>query len=564
VNSRVVPVVIVGAGPTGLAVAALLAQYGVECLVLDRRESPYSRPRAVHLDDEVYRILGRLGLSEQFAAISWPCRGLRLLDRDMHVLAEFARDATDGKHGYPQANMFDQPDLEAILRASLARHDTVTLRGSSEVTALTQHEDGVRVDVTDPASGQPGAVLAQYVLGCDGAGSLVRACIGATMKDLNFAQRWLVVDVATNADIGQWEGVHQVCDPGRPGTFMRIGKTRYRWEFRLEPGEAADDYAGLARLHPLIAPWTPGIPAAELEIIRVAEYTFRAQLAGCWRDRRVFLLGDAAHLTPPFTGQGMGAGLRDAMNLAWKLAGVLDGSWPDRLLDSYQLEREPHARALIRLAKLIGAAMTRGGEAGNLLRRVAAPRLRLVPGLREHVLDSQTPALNRSDLVLRHPFRRSLAGSLCPNLVLPEGRRFDDVAAGRFAVVTLALPAAEQRDYVRHCGAVLLAAAPGTGLHRWLRQGRAHAAIVRPDGAILQSGRDLAALIAALPSFTAAARSPGLSGAWLDGRALSRHLYLGPQAAVEVQVVAPRLARGSVADVGVQRMAVVGRLQAAV
>jgi 3-(3-hydroxy-phenyl)propionate hydroxylase len=509
VNTRVVPVVIVGAGPTGLTAAALLAQYGVECLVLDRRVSPYSRPRAVHLDDEVYRILARLGLGEQFAAISWPCQGLRLLDRDMRVLAEFARDATDGKHGYPQANMFDQPDLEAILRAGLARHDTVTLRGGSEVIALTQHEDGVRVDL----AGQRGSVSAQYVLGCDGAGSLVRTCIGATMKDLGFAQRWLVVDVATNADIGQWEGVHQVCDPGRPSTFMRIGKTRYRWEFRLEPGEAADAYAGLARLHPLIAPWTPDIPAAELEIIRVAEYTFRAQLADRWRDRRVFLLGDAAHLTPPFTRQGMGAGLRDAMNLAWKLAGVLDGSWTDRLLDSYQPEREPHARALIRLAKLIGAAMTQGGEAGNLLRRVAAPRLRLVPGLREHVLDSQTPALHRSDLVVRYPFRRTLAGSLCPNLVLPDGRRFDDVAAGRFAVVTLAIPSAEQRDHVRHCGAALLAAAPGTGLHRWLRQGRAHAAIVRPDGAILQSGRDLAALIATLPSFTAAARSRGLPAA---------------------------------------------------
>jgi 3-(3-hydroxy-phenyl)propionate hydroxylase len=513
VNTRAVPVVIVGAGPTGLTVAALLAQYGVECLVLDRRESPYPRPRAVHLDDEVYRILDRLGLGEQFAAISWPCQGLRLVDRGMRVLAEFARDATDGKHGYPQASMFDQPELEAILRASLARQDTVTLRGGTEVIALTQHQDDVRVDFTDADTGRSGSVRGQYVLGCDGAGSLVRARIGATMTDLNFAQRWLVVDVVTAADIGQWEGVHQVCDPERPGTFMRVGKTRYRWEFRLAAGETAADYPDMSRLHPLISPWTGDTPAGELEVIRVAEYTFRAQLADHWRDRRVCLLGDAAHQTPPFTGQGMGAGLRDAMNLAWKLAGVLDGSWPDRVLDSYQAEREPHARALIRLAKLIGAAMTQGGEAGNLLRRVAAPRLRLVPGLREHVLDSQTPALHRSGLVARRPLRRTLAGRLCPNLVLPDGRRFDDVTAGRFAVVTLAGPSAEQRDHARRRGAVLLAAVSGSGLHHWLRQGHAEAAIVRPDGAVLRSGRDLTALLAALPSFTAAERSRALPGA---------------------------------------------------
>jgi len=508
VNDKTIPVVIVGAGPTGLTAAALLGQYGVECLVLDRWESIYPRPRAVHLDDEVYRILGRLGLGGQFAAISWRCLGLRLLDREMRVLAEFQRDAADGRHGFPQASMFDQPELEAILRAGLKRHETVTVRGATEVTALTQDGGAVRVGFADPVTGRPDSVLARYVLGCDGANSLARACIGTGVKDLGFAQRWLVVDVAATADIGQWEGVHQVCDPHRAATFMRVGETRYRWEFRLAPGETADQYADPARLHPLIRPWTKDIPAGELEVIRAAEYTFRAQIADRWRDRRVFLLGDAAHLTPPFIGQGMGTGMRDAMNLAWKLAGVLGGGLPERMLDSYQAERKPHALASIRLAKLTGALMTQGGEAGNLLRRLAAPRLHRVPGLREQVLDSQTPALRRSDLVVRRPWRRSLAGRLCPNVILPDGRRFDDVTAGRFAIVTLAELSADQRDGVRRRGAVLLTAAPGTGLHRWLRAGRADAAIVRPDGAVLRAGRDLAGLCAALPAFGAARFRP--------------------------------------------------------
>ena len=140
---------------------------------------------------------------------------------------------------------------------------------------------------------------------------------------------------------------------------MRVGDTRYRWEFRLGAGETADDYRDIARLHPLHRARGPVTSRSTgCEIVRVAEYTFRAQLADRWRDRRVFLLGDAAHLTPPFIGQGMGAGLRDAANLAWKLAGVLAGRLPETVLDTYQAERKPHARALIRLAKLVGTAMT--------------------------------------------------------------------------------------------------------------------------------------------------------------------------------------------------------------
>ena len=132
---RAVPVVIIGAGPTGLTAATLLAQYGVECLVLDRWEASTRSPARSHLDDEVYRILARLGVRDEFAAISRPCHGLRLVDRNMRVLAEFRRDTAEGHHGYPQANMFDQPELEDLLRDNLAQYPTVTLRGNAEVTA---------------------------------------------------------------------------------------------------------------------------------------------------------------------------------------------------------------------------------------------------------------------------------------------------------------------------------------------------------------------------------------------------------------------------------------------
>ncbi|GAA1293342.1 bifunctional 3-(3-hydroxy-phenyl)propionate/3-hydroxycinnamic acid hydroxylase [Saccharothrix xinjiangensis] len=498
-DTRVLPVVVVGAGPTGLAAATLLARHGVECLVLERRTEVHPLPRAVHLDDEVRRVLVRLGAGDGFAGISRPARGLRLLDRDLRVLAEFRRGAEPGRHGHPEANMFDQPELERVLRANLARHRGVRVRGGVEVTALAQDGDEAEVAFTDLATGEPGVVRARYVLGCDGANSLVRSHTGVGVRDLGFTQRWLVVDVATRAELDQWEGVHQVCDGHRAATYMRIGGDRYRWEFRLRPGEGAEQHRDVAALHPLIAPWTGAVPVEELELVRVAEYEFRARVAERWRDRRVFLLGDAAHLMPPFTGQGLGAGLRDAANLCWKLAGVLGGALPGVALDTYEVERAPHARAMIGLAKLVGIAMTGGGRAGDLVRGAVVPRLGSLPGLRNRALDSETPPLRRSDLVVRSRLRGGLAGRLCPNAVLGDGRRFDDLVADRFAVVTSVDVTPARRAAVERRGAVLVATRPGEDLHAWLRGGRATAAVVRPDGAVLRAGRDLAALCADLP-----------------------------------------------------------------
>ncbi len=224
-----VPVVIVGAGPTGITAATLLAQYGVDCLVLDRWSGVYPQPRAVHLDDEIYRVIARLGVGDEFAAISRPTLGLRLLDHRSQrprVLAEFNRDPARSPNGFPQANMFDQPELEAVLRANLKRYPNARVRGDTEVTGLTDDGDCIRVTFTDRRDGRPHHVEADYLLGCDGANSVVRAQIGSAMRDLNFQQRWLVVDVASNADLHQWDGVHQVCDPVRAGTYMRIGPTR--------------------------------------------------------------------------------------------------------------------------------------------------------------------------------------------------------------------------------------------------------------------------------------------------------------------------------------------------
>jgi 2-polyprenyl-6-methoxyphenol hydroxylase-like FAD-dependent oxidoreductase len=493
---RHVPVVIVGAGPTGVTAATLLAQYGVESLMLDRWPGVYPQPRAVHLDDEIYRIIARLGIADEFAAISRPTLGLRLLDNRFEVLAEFNRDPARNVHGFPQANMFDQPELEALLRANLKRYPAAQLRCEAEVTAVTDHAGRVRVAFTDRSNDRAHLVDADYVLGCDGANSLVRAQMGSTMRDLNFEQRWLVVDVATEADLRQWEGVHQVCDPVRAGTYMRIGRSRYRWEFQLLAGESTDDFGTLSALRPLIAPWTADVPDNELNLVRVTDYTFRAQVADRWRLGNVFILGDAAHLTPPFIGQGMGAGLRDAMNLAWKIAGVLDGTLAADVLDTYQQERKPHTRSMIRLALTVGKSMTGGGRLGNLTRRVLLPRLPWLPGLRERVVDSTTPALRASALVSKARRPRRLAGTLCPNLLLPSGRRLDDVLGTGFTLLAAApLRGADEALVHRHAVDVMVVQ-PGDALAAWLRRGRAAAVIVRPDRTVMRAGRDPATLCA--------------------------------------------------------------------
>ncbi|GAB7144077.1 bifunctional 3-(3-hydroxy-phenyl)propionate/3-hydroxycinnamic acid hydroxylase [Mycobacterium riyadhense] len=501
-SPRSAPVVIVGAGPTGVTAATLLAQYGISCLLLDRWETVYPQPRAVHLDDEIRRIMGRLGIGDEFAAITRAALGLRLVDKELRTLAQFDRDPARSIHGFPQANMFDQPELEGILRANLKEHNCVRFQGNAEVTHVSQHEPApVRVEFTDRISGEEHVVDASYVLGCDGANSVVRASIGAVMGNLRFAQRWLVVDVTTDAAIDLWDGVYQVCNPDRAATYMRVGDNRYRWEFRLREGETVDDFASPQTLYRLISAWVTDISPDRLSLVRVAEYTFGAGVASSWRQGNVFLLGDAAHLTPPFIGQGMSAGIRDAANLTWKLAGVLSEILPPSVLDTYQRERKPHARAMIGLALTMGWSMTAGGRTGNAVRRALIPRLHHIPGARQLITSSRTPALRSSALVHKTFRGRRLAGRLCPNPELSDGTRLDTVLGNGFALITTESPTAAQLGQLRHRGAVIVDAPPGSELARWLRRGGVTTAVIRPDRTVMQAGRQLDDLCDSVPRF---------------------------------------------------------------
>jgi 3-(3-hydroxy-phenyl)propionate hydroxylase len=474
------PVIIVGAGPVGCTAALLLAGFGIPVTVLERRTQPYPLPRAVHLDDEVARTLDRIGVSKGFLARSRSCSGLRLLDARHHVMAEFRREHQVSEHGFPQANMFHQPDLEELLLARVQAHPLITFRRGIEVcgldgTAATVCPGAFGAGSADPVgpvqvharvAGEIQTFTGRAVLGCDGASSTIRELAGITMEDLGFTERWLVVDIQAEAGLDTWDGVEQVCDPARAATFMHVTGNRYRWEFRLLDGE---DEAGLITpqaLGRLLRPWTGRGDPDGLQITRTATYIFRARLASRFRAGRVFLLGDAAHLTPPFIGQGLAAGLRDADNLAWKLAYVLTGRAGPDLLGTYEAERRPHARALVKKAVRVGWAMTGGQDRAAAVRRIVLAAAVRSERVRQAMGSTATPPL-KAGALQAVPRRRNVRmaaalrpGGLIPNPLVSAGDgppvRLDTILSGRTAVLTARQPDAELAGHCRRHGLLLI------------------------------------------------------------------------------------------------------------
>jgi len=344
-DDEIYDVAIAGYGPVGAALAILLGQRGHRVVVLERHSEPYPLPRAVHFDHEVARILQSCGLGEQCAELAEPAEVYEFQNAKGKVLVRFGRRG-HGVSGWPQSLMFCQPELEAVLFDRVDELPVIEVRRAWPVEEIVDDGDVAIV------RGSAGSVRARHVVGCDGANSTVRSLVGIDMADKAYFYDWLVVDVVFD-EPRVFDPINvQLCDPARPTTVVSGGPGRRRWEFMALPGESIELLNDEATTWRLLERFDARPDNSRLE--RHAVYRFQARWVEEWRRGRILLAGDAAHQTPPFAGQGLCSGLRDAANLAWKLDLVLRGLAPDDLLDAYGLERGPNMRAVIELAMEMG------------------------------------------------------------------------------------------------------------------------------------------------------------------------------------------------------------------
>ncbi len=409
-------VAIVGYGPTGATLANLLGACSVRVAVLEREKSLVLQPRAVHFDGEIMRVFQAAGLAESLLPVIRPSGGMRYVSPSGVVMVERRPALGEGPHGWANNYLFHQPDLENTLRAGVARFPNVEVFAGVSVSALTPADDGVQLKTS------ASDVCARWVVGCDGARSIVRQAIGAEHEDLGLHQPWLVVDVVLERHLDLPYPTVQYCDAARPVTVVNVTGRRRRWEIMLMPGDKPERMTEPETVWRLLAPW---IRPGDARLERSALYTFHSLVATRWRKGRLFIAGDAAHQTPPFLGQGMCTGIRDAANLAWKLARVLRGKSSERLLDTYESERAPHAR------QFIAEAVRLGGILQTTDPKVAAERDRrfLETGTEEMV--NLSPVLGPGAHDAMRP-----AGEIYPQPRLPDGRRLDEAIGGyRFALL---------------------------------------------------------------------------------------------------------------------------------
>ncbi|WP_410631367.1 bifunctional 3-(3-hydroxy-phenyl)propionate/3-hydroxycinnamic acid hydroxylase [Amycolatopsis sp. cmx-4-83] len=440
---------VVGYGPVGQVLTLLLARQGRRVTVLERWPAPYPMPRAVSFDGESARILAAAGIGDALGEVSESSRDYVWETADGRVL--FAVDVPErGRSGWPGSTSMYQPGLEAALAERARARPGVTVLRGRRVVALADHGDHVAVG-TDGED-----FTARWVIGSDGANSFVREAAGIGSTDFGFFNDWLTCDVTLHEPHAFEPNNRQICDPARPRTAVSAGPGHRRWEFMRLPGEDAAEFASTESAWRLLGLF--GIDPGNATLDRHAVYTFQARYADQWRSGRVLLAGDAAHLMPPFAGQGMCSGFRDAANLAWKLDLVLRGEAGEDLLDSYTEERRRHVQHAIGLSMQLGRVICQTDPAA------ARDRDEVMLAQRARTTTPSPPEAAVEPLAagVLHRDGTGLGGTLSPQgRVSRDGvtGRFDDVVGTGFALISAVPP-----DELLDAGRRAVLAALGTRL----------------------------------------------------------------------------------------------------
>ncbi|MFG2843331.1 bifunctional 3-(3-hydroxy-phenyl)propionate/3-hydroxycinnamic acid hydroxylase [Kitasatospora sp. NPDC048296] len=433
-------VIVVGNGPVGAALAVLLAQRGRRTTVLERRRRPYTLPRATSFDGETARLLAGCGIGADLGRITEPATGYQWHTADGRTLLDIVFRA-EGPYGWPDANTMHQPDLEGLLAARARQLPGVTVERDRQVVGIEQLGDRVLVTAED-GDGAVRSYSARWVVGCDGANSFVRHHLDVPVTDLGFSYEWLLCDVRLREPAEFVPTNVQICDPARPTTLVGSGPGHRRWEFMRLPGERAAELNQEATAWRLLA--AHGVTPDTATLLRSTTYIFQARWADQWRVGRVLLAGDAAHLMPPFAGQGMCSGVRDAVNLAWKLDLVLGGRAPATLLDSYTEERRAQVRESILASVQLGRVICVTDPAAAAERDAT-----VLAGRRGRGATAPEPAKPLTEGLLHRA--SPLAGEVVPQGRVrgPGGSGLFDEVVGRGFVLLLAGQAADGLDEER-------------------------------------------------------------------------------------------------------------------
>ncbi len=440
------PVIVIGSGPIGLTLLNLLGRLGVRSLVVERNLTTVQEPRAVSIDDESLRTMQAAGVVDEVMEHIVPGYGSHYYSPGGICFAKV--EPTGRPYGYPRRNAFRQPILERQLKDALARFDGVDALYGWRLEQYEQDAARVTLHLSGPAD-EKRQVTCDYLVGCDGAASRVREQQGVALEGTTFDERWLILDLENNENTVAHTKVF--CDRRRPCITLPGPDRTRRFEFKLVDGETDDDLLDPATVERLLR--THGAdPNATLR--RKVVYRFHARVAPRWSFGRVFLAGDAAHLTPPFAGQGMNSGIRDAHNLSWKLAAVLGGQAGAGLLDTYEQERRDHIWQMIHLALRMGRVMSPPTWLRGLLTQSGFLALNIWPRARNYVaqMKYKPPPRFKAGFVLPDgKGRRSFVGRLVPQPTVRTAAGdevlLDEVLGNRFALLLRSAKPAE--DFAR-------------------------------------------------------------------------------------------------------------------